>query len=163
MKHAVLGRAVDVPNSMRSALKEILGDAAADAIDRVQVREHSLFARLHAGAAATTRRGRIFLRGSAAHFFSDPALVLHEYCHVLLQWESGALTIRRYLREWLRSGYWNNRYEVEARTFARRHLQQFRALLEAAAVPHRADRRWSSATTRSSALRSSISTGFTRW
>jgi hypothetical protein len=34
----------------------------------------------------------------------------------------------------VRHGYWDNRYEVEARTFARRHQRQFRALLDAAAA-----------------------------
>lgn len=127
---ALWGRAVPVPNHLRLALKEILGEPAASAVDRVHVIEHSLFARLHVRATATTRRGLIFLRGGAEEFFADPALVLHEYCHVLLQWEPGSLTTWRYVRECLRRGYWNNRYEVEARTFARRHAKQFRTLLE---------------------------------
>jgi hypothetical protein len=103
--------------------------AAALPIDQVRVIEHSLFARLHGGAIATTRRRRIFLRGSAAEFFGNPSLMLHEYCHVLLQWETGSLTTLRYLRECLRRGYWNNRFEVEAREFARRHEFQLRELL----------------------------------
>jgi hypothetical protein len=94
--------------------------------------EYSPFAKLHGRARATTRYRCIFLRGGGADFFADPELVLHEYCHVLLQWETGALTLRRYMRECLRHGYWNNRYEVEARTFAHHHLLQFRALLAAA-------------------------------
>jgi len=126
---AIFGKAVEAPESIRASLKEIFGEPAALVIDRVRVVERSLFARLHGGATATTRRRRIFLRGSAAEFFSDPVLVLHEYCHVLLQWESGALTTRRYFTECLRRGYWNNRYEVEARAFARRHAPQLRALL----------------------------------
>jgi len=128
---AFLGRAIAVPSSIRSALKEIVGEPAAAAIDDVRVVERSLFARLHGRATATTRRRRIYLRGDAAEFFSDPRLLLHEYCHVLMQWESGALTTPRYLWECLRHGYWDNRYEVEARTFARRHHRQFRALLDA--------------------------------
>lgn len=128
-----LGRAVAVPSSIRCALKEIIDEPAASAIDRVRVVERSLFVRLHGRATATTRRRRIYLRGAAAQFFGDPGLMLHEYCHVLMQWESGALTTPRYLRECLRNGYWNNCYEVEARTFARRHQRQFRALLDAAA------------------------------
>jgi hypothetical protein len=131
---AFLGRAVAVPHSVRSALKEIVGEPAAAAIDDVRVVERSLFARLHGRATATTRRRRVYLRGEAAEFFSDPRLLLHEYCHVLMQWESGALTTPRYLWECVRHGYWDNRYEVEARTFARRHQRQLRALLEAAAV-----------------------------
>jgi len=99
----------------------------------VQVIEHSLFTRLHGRAIATTRRGRIYLRGSAADFFKDPVLMLHEYCHVLKQWEPGALTIARYLLEWLRRGYWDNRFEIEAREFAADHHYRFRALLRKSA------------------------------
>jgi hypothetical protein len=131
---AVFGRPVAVPNGIRSALKEIIGEPAAARIDQVSVVERSLFARLHGRATATTRPGRIYLRGSAAEFFADPVLLLHEYCHVLLQWDSGALTTVRYLRECLRHGYWNNRYEVQARTFARRHKNQFLALVSEAAA-----------------------------
>jgi hypothetical protein len=31
--------------------------------------------------------------------------------------------------EWLRRGYWDNRFEVEAREFAQSNLYRFRALL----------------------------------
>lgn len=130
-KRSLLGTAITVPDSIRAALKELLGEQGSEAIDRTQVLEHSLFARLHGRARATTRRRRIYLRGSAADFLADPSLMLHEYCHVLLQWESGALTVSRYLRECLRRGYWNNHYEAQARDFARRHLSRFRALLAA--------------------------------
>ena len=126
-----------MPDSVRSALKKLIGEPVHEAIDRIHVLEYSPFARLHGRAKATTRPRRIYLRGSGADFFSDPELMLHEYCHVLLQWETGALTLRRYMREWLRHGYWNNRYEVEARTFAHHHLLQFRALLPAAVTRNR--------------------------
>ena len=132
-----LGAPVTVPEAVRFALKELIGDRAPEVIDRVRVLEHSAFARLHPRARATTRRRCIFLRGSAAEFFADPALILHEYCHVLLQWESGALTVPRYLRECLRRGYWNNRYEVEARAFSHRHLRQFCTMLAAAKAGNR--------------------------
>jgi hypothetical protein len=128
-RRAFLGTAVAVPDSIRSALKELISEQASEAIDRIRVLEHSTFARLHGRVRATTRRRCIFVRGSGTEFFADPALVLHEYCHVLLQWESGALTVPRYMHECLRRGYWNNRYEVEARAFANRHLSRFRALL----------------------------------
>ncbi len=115
------------PLLVRRSLERIFGGSAR--VDQVKVVELSLFARLHGRAIATTRRRRIFLRGSAAEFFSDPVLMLHEYCHVLLQWETGSLTTLRYLRECLRRGYWNNRFEVEAREFARNHQFQLRELL----------------------------------
>jgi hypothetical protein len=130
-KRSLLGTAITVPESIRAALKELVGERASEAIDRTRVLEHSMFARLHRRARATTRRRCIYLAGSAAEFLADPSLMLHEYCHVLLQWESGALTVSGYLRECLRRGYWNNEYEVQARDFAHRHLSQFRALLVA--------------------------------
>lgn len=95
----------------------------------VAIIERSMYARLHVGAQATTRRSRILLRGAAADFWKDPELVLHEYFHVLRQWQPRRLTVWRYLLEWLRHGYWHNRYEVEARAFAASHRHAFEALI----------------------------------
>jgi hypothetical protein len=83
---------------------------------------------------ATTRRAHIYLRGSAADFFADPVLMLHEYCHVVRQWQPGTLTVPRYLMECLRRGYWNNRFEIEARAFAAFHVQRLHTLLGAASA-----------------------------
>jgi hypothetical protein len=105
-----------------------------ESVGGVQLIEHSLIARLHPRVRATTRRERIYLAGSAREFFADPELMLHEYCHVLRQWRSGALTVGRYLAETLRRGYWNNRFEVEARAFARAHAAALRARLAAVSV-----------------------------
>ena len=127
-----IGRKVALPGSLRTALEMVLGEP----VSHVRVIEHSLYARLHPRAIATTRRRRIYLRGSAQEFFEDPWLLLHEYCHVLKQWEPGDLTIARYCLEWLRHGYWNNRFEVEARSFADKYLH---ALLTA--HPSKASRR----------------------
>jgi hypothetical protein len=118
-------RAVAVPVGIEGALVELFGER----VRRIRIIEHSLFARAHAGAVATTRRGHIYLSGSAADFFANPSLMLHEFCHVLLQWETGRLTSARYVCEWLRRGYWDNAFEVEARAFAQSHLQRFHALL----------------------------------
>jgi hypothetical protein len=120
-----MGRRAALPESMRIALSKFFGDD----IVRVEVIENSFFARLHWNALATTRRRRIYLRGNAEDFFSDPALVLHEYFHVMKQWEPRLLTRRRYLLEWLRRGYWSNRFEVEARQFTADNLDRFRLLL----------------------------------
>lgn len=98
-------------------------------VEHVRVIEHSLYARLHLGATATTRRNRILLRGSAASFWSDPELMLHEYFHVLRQWQPGRLTLWGYVAEWLRHGYWHNRFEIEAREFAARHRDQLSQLI----------------------------------
>jgi hypothetical protein len=118
-------RRVAVPEAVGAALGSLFGHAVA----QVQVIEHSRFVRLHGRAIATTRRGRIYLRGSAQEFFADPWLMLHEYCHVLRQWQPGRLTLARYAWELLRRGYWRNRFEVEARAFADAHVGELAARL----------------------------------
>jgi hypothetical protein len=110
---------------VRAALERLLGEP----VGHVRVFEHSWFARLHGRAVATTRAGRIYLRGAASEFFANPSLMLHEYCHVIRQWQAGTLTLTRYLAECLRRGYWNNRFEIEARAFADAHVADLHALL----------------------------------
>jgi hypothetical protein len=116
------------PAPLLDALREIFGEP----IDHVRVIEHSFYARLHFGARATTRRNRILLRGSAAAFWSDPDLVLHEYFHVIRQWQPRRLTIWRYVAESLRRGYWLNRFEIEARQFAAAHAARLQRILDRA-------------------------------
>ncbi len=116
-----IGRTVPVPETVGASLELVFG---VD-VRRVRIVEHSLFVRLHGRMNATTRRRRIYLRGSADDFFRNPTLMLHEYCHVLKQWEPRRLTVLRYIIEWLRRGYWNNTYEVEAREFAATHRERF--------------------------------------
>ena len=111
-----------MPESLRAALHELFDDR----VDDVEVVENSWYARLHRGARATTRRNRILLPGPATEFFDDPALVLHEYFHVLRQWNRGRLSIARYLAEWVRHGYWSNRYERQARRFVALRLPALR-------------------------------------
>jgi len=118
-------RIVPLPSELEAPLAALFGEG----VPGVKIIEHSLFARLHLGAVATTRRGRIYLAGSAAEFFANPSLLLHEYCHVLTQWQPGRLTSVSYVLEWLKRGYWDNRFEVEAREFAQSNLSRFRALL----------------------------------
>ena len=117
-----------VPAEVSGALGMLLGEP----VTHVVVIEHSWFARLHLRAHATTRRGRIYLRGDAAAFFANPWLLLHEYWHVIRQWQPGRLTVTRYLSECLRHGYWNNRFEVEARAFADAQAARLHALLRRA-------------------------------
>ena len=119
------GRAVPVPEAVGAALELLFGER----IEHVRVIEYSLFARLHVSNNATTRRRRIYLRGCAADFFKNPSLMLHEYCHVLKQWEPRTLTVRGYLLESARRGYWNNRFEIEARAFADAHRERMHAML----------------------------------
>ena len=123
------GRQAALPAHLSAALEQVLGEGVA----QVRIIEHSWFTRLHGRAVATTRRRRIYLRGSAVEFCADPWLILHEYCHVIRQWQTGALTVPRYLAECLRRGYWDNRFEVEAREFADANVARLRALLESAA------------------------------
>lgn len=108
------------------ALNEIFGER----VDHVRVIERSWYARAHFGARATTRRNRILLRNSAETFWRDDELILHEYFHVVRQWQPGRLTIWRYLVESLRRGYWRNRFEIEAREFAAMHGERFRRALQ---------------------------------
>ena len=113
----------------RAALARVFA-VAPEAIDAVRVIERSRYARLHGpGVVATTRRGAIYLAGSGATFAADPELLLHEYFHVLRQWNTGTLTVARYLWESLQRGYRRNRYEIEARAFARAQVAAFSLLL----------------------------------
>jgi hypothetical protein len=119
------GRKVDLPADVALALAQVFGES----VRHVKVYEHSRYAKCHAGARATTRRNRILLNCAAPTFFSDPELMLHEYFHVLRQWQPRRLTILRYLIETIRRGYWRNRFEIEARAFASEHVIQLRRLL----------------------------------
>jgi len=118
-------RIVPLPAPWRSSLAELFGTG----VDDVLIVEHSWFARLHGRMIATTRRRRIYLSGSAESFFRNPEIVLHEFFHVMRQWEPRELTVTRYVLEWFRRGYWDNRYEIEAREFAADQLHRFRAML----------------------------------
>ncbi|MGI9026067.1 MAG: hypothetical protein ACR2GP_10895 [Burkholderiaceae bacterium] len=114
-----------IPERLCDALAQIF-KVQRETIARIVVIEYSRFARLHGRhVAATTRRNAIYLLASGDAFVGDIELVLHEYFHVLRQWNRGTLTVWRYLRESLRRGYTANRYEVEARAFAleRRNLR----------------------------------------
>jgi hypothetical protein len=126
-----------LPPELLASLEELFGEP----VRQVELIENSRYARLHLGARATTRRNRILLAGSLEDFLTDPELVLHEYFHVLRQWNRGRLSITGYLLESLRRGYRENRFERQARRFAalrlsayRRGLVQHRAAL-AARVP----------------------------
>jgi RHS repeat-associated protein len=75
---------------------------------------------------AITSVNSITTRDSCPGFFSHPGIVLHEYYHVLRQWNAGRLSTFRYL--WdniIDGGYEKNRWEVEARNFAASKLEDF--------------------------------------
>ena len=127
-----------MPAELRRALAEIFGDP----VDEVVLRERSVFAWLHGRARATTRRNTIYLRGSLEQFFADPELMLHEYFHVLRQWNRGRMNLPDYLVEWWRRGYWENRYERQARRFVRLRLAAFRRALVGSAPGFEPTRRF---------------------
>lgn len=113
------------PKDVEQALESLFGMSVRD----IHVIQYSIYVRWHLRAIATTRPNRIYLRGSGKEFFADGPLVLHEYFHVVRQWTPGDLTIPRYLIECFRRGYWDNRYEVEAREFTTNEIFRYRALL----------------------------------
>ncbi|MFN5009712.1 MAG: hypothetical protein ACK5F5_00605 [Gammaproteobacteria bacterium] len=113
-------------------LGALFGD---EAVRGVEVRERVWWLKPMPWVAAITGPSRIWLRGQAEEFFADPEFVLHEYYHVLNQWDTRRLSIFRYLREWLRVGYRRNAFEVEARNFAAREVGRCRQLLAAARRP----------------------------
>ena len=113
------------PKDVQQALEALFGES----VSRIKVIQYSIFVRFHWRAIATTRRNRIYLRGSGKEFFSDGPLLLHEYFHVIRQWGTGDMTIPRYLLECFRRGYWDNRFEVEAREFTDSEIFRYRALL----------------------------------
>jgi hypothetical protein len=128
-------RNVELPPALRDALVDTFALPIAT-VTAVRIVANSRYARLHGRhVAATTRPGTIYVAGSARRFFADPELVLHEYFHVLRQWNTGTLTRWRYLVELMRRGYRANRYEVEARAFTRQHVLAFAARLRGVATP----------------------------
>ena len=70
----------------------------------------------------TTRKNKISLPigYSCNQFQSSPFLLLHEFYHVLRQWNTGKLTVSKYIAEWTKNGSGNaNKYERAANDFAR--------------------------------------------
>jgi hypothetical protein len=120
-----LGRRVQAPPSILLPLEAVFGEP----VGHVRIFEQSPYARWHMGARATTRCNTILLSGSAEAFWRDPELILHEYFHVLRQWQTGRLTISKYCVESLQRGYWLNQYEIEARAFASAHSSQLQRML----------------------------------
>ncbi len=54
---------------------------------------------------------------------------MHEYFHVLRQWNTSELTRTGYLLESFQNGYFNNRFEVAARVFAAQNLAEYNRLV----------------------------------
>ena len=122
----MIGRRYMLPRTIAAALEQVFEEP----VDGVIVIERSRYAKLHRGISATTRPNRILLAMSGAEFVASPELLLHEYYHVLCQWRTGYLTRWRYVVECVRCGYWQNRYEQEAREFAAANVEQYRGYLQ---------------------------------
>jgi len=117
-----------IPARVRRALAIIFDEP----VDGVDIKLQPLFVRLHGRRVrVTTRPNRICLGCDIQTFLDDPELMLHEYYHVLRQWNTGIMKRFSYLRECRRNGYFDNRYEVEARAFAKENLRRFKDLLRA--------------------------------
>jgi len=81
----------------------------------------------------TTRRNSIRLPRSLSvdEFFADHSLVLHEYYHVLQQWNTGELSRGAYAAEFMRNGSGEgNRFEDPANEFAKSHAEALKKCLE---------------------------------
>lgn len=89
---------------------------------KVRIKENSWVAKLaaanmNAGKAAIVFGNTIHLHNtSREEFLKDRQWVCHELQHVM-QYRQNGITrfIARYLFDWVKNGYYNNRFEVEAR------------------------------------------------
>ena len=116
-------------------MKTCLQKLFTEDIDNIKVHDNSFVAWYHGkNTIATTRKNNIYLNIDCATFWNDRKLVLHEYYHVIEQWNTGRLTRYRYIKEWMKKGYWNSKYEVEARNFAQQKLDDFNECMECPAT-----------------------------
>ena len=124
----LLGRRYVLPEPVSQTLERIFDEPVA----RVEVIEYSRYAQAHLGMFATTRPNRILLAAGGDEFVASPEVLLHEYFHVLRQWGTGRMTRLRYLVESARRGYWENRFEREARAFAAAAVEDYARYLQGA-------------------------------
>jgi RHS repeat-associated protein len=118
---------VPASGSMADCLEMIFGEP----VNGVDVRNK----RFVTNNFITTRENSIRLPPdfSTEDFFSNSHLVLHEYFHVLRQWNTGQLTRRAYAAEFLRNGSADgNRFEDAANAFADSQIDVLRKCLETA-------------------------------
>jgi hypothetical protein len=88
----------------------------------IHIKENSWLARLAAAklksnSVALVMGKTIHLHGVDRHqFLQNPAWVRHELKHVEQYQRLGKMNfLAQYLAEWIRHGYHNNRFEIEAR------------------------------------------------
>lgn len=101
--------------------------------------EKSLFARiarmvLKSSNVAMVLGNRIHLSGVDRHsFIKDEGWLAHELCHIRQFREHGYVRfLWLYLRESMRVGYYNNKYEIEARMAGLKQMQHLSAVKKAA-------------------------------
>lgn len=94
--------------------------------------EKSVFARvarmvLKSRNVAMVLGDKIHLSGvDRATFLNDGGWVAHELCHIRQFREHGYFRfLWLYLKESMRVGYYNNKYEVEARAAGMKHVRHF--------------------------------------
>ena len=89
---------------------------------KVKIKENSCVAKIAAAKMKADKVAIVF--GSTIHlhntkrneFLQDKSWVCHELKHVQQYRENGSLGfIAKYLFEWMKKGYFNNKFEVEAR------------------------------------------------
>lgn len=90
---------------------------------KVHIKENAWVARLAAAKLKSAKVAIVFGRTIYLHntsrneFLNDKKWVLHELKHVEQYQRYGfAGFLVRYVWEWMRKGYFNNRFEVEARS-----------------------------------------------
>jgi uncharacterized protein RhaS with RHS repeats len=71
---------------------------------------------------ADTSRNKINIYEPCDDFWAQPEIVLEEYYHVLEQWNTGRLSKLKYALASIR-GYNRNKYEREAKGWAREHVK----------------------------------------
>lgn len=124
-----------VPDNYRDALANTLGTTRSE-IDGIIVYEYSETAKLvdqsnriagGPGILAVTAKNAIYFRYSGTSFLADLELVLHEYYHVVHQWNNDRLTVARYVAAG--TNHATNKWEVEAMNFARNNYSNFKQQL----------------------------------
>jgi len=117
-----------LPDKQRTVLADMFNVPVSD-IDQIKLEAYSDFAVEHF-AYATTRVNAIYVNDSSEGFLARPLTVLEEFYHVLQQWNTGKMTLMSYAWESMKNGYDNNKYEIEAKTWAKNNAQLYRDKLK---------------------------------
>ncbi|MFN2440934.1 MAG: DUF4157 domain-containing protein [Chitinophagaceae bacterium] len=95
---------------------------------QVKIKENSFVARLaawklKANSVAIVFGNTIYLWNvTKQHFLKDERWVLHELEHIRQYSRLGLIPfLFQYMLEWMRKGYYQNRFEVEARQAEKKH------------------------------------------